>query len=143
MGIDRKKNFKYSKRFQILTLPKKIEIPPKTVQHENSVFKKEKYIHVLRRSERGRLLKWREPLPLVDVVEENDETVIVSEFIGFNKDKLRIHIKNQRLTLYTNTFNRRYFKNVILPRKVVPEVTQVKYKNGVLEIRLKKAIEPT
>lgn len=143
MGVAWKTHFKRSKRFRILKTPKKIEIPPKTFPHENSLFKKKKYIYVSSRSDRGKLLKWREPSPLVDVVEEKDEIVIVSEFIGFNKDKLRIYIKNRRLTLYTNTFNRRYFKNVILPKKVVPGVTQVKYKNGVLEIRLKKAIEKT
>jgi HSP20 family molecular chaperone IbpA len=85
--------------------------------------------------------EWREPEPLVDIIEENNEIIVVSEFAGFNREDLKIHVKNQRLTLSAEALNRKYYKSLNLPSGVIPNSIYTAYKNGVLKIRLKKIIK--
>jgi len=85
--------------------------------------------------------RWREPKPLVDVLEEREEVIIVAEFVGFKRESLRIDVKNQQLTLSAEALNRKYHKSLNLPSRVIPNAMCTKYNNGVLEIRLKKAVE--
>jgi HSP20 family molecular chaperone IbpA len=85
--------------------------------------------------------KLKAPKPLIDVVEENEEIAVFAEFAGFNKENLRISVKNQKLTLSARTPDRRYYKSLNLPKRVLPDTLCTTYKNGVLEIRLKKALE--
>ena len=78
---------------------------------------------------------------MIDVLEGNDDIAVVAEFAGFNKEDLRIHVKDQKLTLYAEASDRKYRKSLNLPKRVIPSTICTTYKNGVLEIRLKKAIE--
>lgn len=85
--------------------------------------------------------EWREPEPLIDILEKNNEIIVVSEFAGFNRKNLKIHVKNQRLTLSAEGLKRKYNKSLNLPSGVIPNSIRTTYKNGVLEIRLKKIIK--
>ena len=85
--------------------------------------------------------KLKAPPRLIDVLEDNGEIAVFAEFAGFSKDNLRISLKDQRLTLSARTSERRYHKSLNLPKRVVPETLCTTYKNGVLEIRLKKVVE--
>jgi HSP20 family molecular chaperone IbpA len=83
----------------------------------------------------------KEPPPLIDVLEDNDEITVFAEFAGFSKENLRINVRNQRLTLSARASDRKYRKSLNLPKRVIPDTACTTYKNGVLEIRLKKALE--
>lgn len=83
----------------------------------------------------------KDPPRLIDVLEEDDEIAVVAEFAGFSKENLRIIVKNQRLTLFATASDRKYRKSLNLPKRVIPDTACTTYKNGVLEIRLKKALE--
>ena len=83
----------------------------------------------------------REPEPLVDILEEKSRIIIVAEFAGLREDSLRIDVGNHKLTLCAETLNRRYYKSLNLPKRVIPNTIRTKYKNGVLEIQLKKAVQ--
>jgi HSP20 family molecular chaperone IbpA len=83
--------------------------------------------------------KFQEPKPLIDIFQEKGYITIVAEIAGFNKDTLRINVKDQKITLAAKSKDRRYYKSLNLPKVVIPSVMHTKYKNGVLEIRLKKA----
>ena len=48
-------------------------------------------------------------------------------------------MKDQKLTLSAKAKDRRYYKSLNLPKVVVPNAVHTTYKNGVLEIKLKKA----
>jgi HSP20 family molecular chaperone IbpA len=85
--------------------------------------------------------KMREPEPLLDILEERSEIIVVAEFAGFNKENLRINAESQRLTLCAEALNRKYYKSLNLPKRVIPSTIRTTYKNGVLEIKLKKAIQ--
>jgi HSP20 family molecular chaperone IbpA len=85
--------------------------------------------------------KLKEPPRLIDVIEENDEIAVFAEFAGFDRENLRVSVKNQRLTLSARASKRKYHKSLNLPKRVIPESLCTTYKNGVLEIRLKKVLE--
>ena len=48
-------------------------------------------------------------------------------------------MKDQKITLSAKSQDRRYYKSLNLPKVVIPDVMYTKYKNGVLEIKLRKA----
>ena len=85
--------------------------------------------------------KLREPKHLVDVLEGTDEIIVVAEFAGFNREDLRVHVKGDKLTVAAEALDRKYRKSLNLPKRVIPSTIHTTYKNGVLEIRLKKAEE--
>jgi HSP20 family molecular chaperone IbpA len=80
-----------------------------------------------------------EQKPLIDIFQENNTITIVAEIVGFNKDSLKINVKDQKLTLSAKSKDRRYYKSLNLPTVVIPNAMHTKFKNGVLEIKLKKA----
>jgi len=82
---------------------------------------------------------FQEPKPLIDIFQENNYITIVAEIAGFNKETLKIHVKNQKIILSAKSKDRRYYKSLNLPKVVIPDVMYTKFKNGVLEIKLKKA----
>jgi HSP20 family molecular chaperone IbpA len=84
----------------------------------------------------------REPQPLVDLFQEEDSIIVVAEIVGFNKETLKIDVKDQKLTLSAKAKDRRYYKSLNLPKEVIPNIFHTTYKNGVLEIKLRKACTP-
>ena len=82
---------------------------------------------------------FQEPKPLIDIFQENSFVTIIAEIAGFNKETLKIHVKDQKITLSAKSKDRRYYKSLNLPMVVIPDVIYTKFKNGVLEIKLKKA----
>ncbi len=85
--------------------------------------------------------KWKEPKPLIDIFQEKNWITIVAEIAGFNKETLKIHVKDQKLTLSAKAKDRRYYKSLNLPKVVIPNTVHTTFKNGVLEIKLKKAVK--
>ncbi len=83
--------------------------------------------------------KTEELKPLIDIFQENEYITIIAEIAGFNKETLKISVKDQKLTLSAKSKDRRYYKSLNLPNVVIPNAMHTKYKNGVLEIKLKKA----
>ncbi|MFW9805848.1 MAG: archaeal heat shock protein Hsp20 [Candidatus Thorarchaeota archaeon] len=77
--------------------------------------------------------------PLVDVVEENDEIIVVAEVPGVEKDEIKVRIKGTSLTIHAENIERPYHKVIELPSKVQKEGAKSAIRNGVLEVRLKKA----
>jgi HSP20 family molecular chaperone IbpA len=83
--------------------------------------------------------KFQEPKPLIDIFQDNTDITVVAEIVGFNKETLKINVKDQKLTLSAKSKERRYYKSLNLPKVVIPNAVHTKYKNGVLEIKIKKA----
>ncbi len=76
--------------------------------------------------------------PLVDVVEENGEIVVVAEVPGVERDEIKVRIKGTTLTIHAENPHRPYHKVIELPSKVKKEEAKSAIRNGVLEVRLKK-----
>jgi HSP20 family protein len=76
--------------------------------------------------------------PLVDVFDEEQEIVIVAELPGVAEEEVHIEVQDDILSLET-TGQRKYAKEILLPEPVDAETLQKAYKNGILELRLRKA----
>jgi len=78
--------------------------------------------------------------PLIDVFESGDEVTVIAEMPGVEKEKIDVKVTEDGRTLIINASdsNRRYYKEVELPAKVDPASAKASYKNGVLEVKLKK-----
>ena len=85
--------------------------------------------------------KYKEPKPLIDMFQDNNTVTIVADIAGFQQETFKITIKDQKLTLSAKAKDRRYYKSLNLPKVVIPNIVHTTYKNGVLEIKLKKAVK--
>lgn len=83
----------------------------------------------------------KEPEPLIDVLEDNHTVTVVADLAGFERRNITVRVDDQRLTLSAKAPNRKYHKSLNLPERVIASNIHTKYKNGVLEIRLKKSLE--
>ncbi|MGQ9461247.1 MAG: archaeal heat shock protein Hsp20 [Candidatus Bathyarchaeaceae archaeon] len=79
--------------------------------------------------------------PLVDVISTNGEIKIVAELPGVEKEDIKLHGTEDKLTISVDTPQRRYFKEVEMPEKINPKEAKTKYKNGVLEVAIPKIKE--
>jgi len=91
----------------------------------------------IRRTERGPVVdEVREPL--VDVFDEDDVLLVIAELPGVEERDIQIEVHDGLLKLSTTTKGRRYTKELQLPCPVEESTMESAYKNGVLEIRLRK-----
>lgn len=81
--------------------------------------------------------------PLVDVMEEEKDLVIVAELPGVEKEDINLHASENHLTVSVDTTERKYHKELRLPTKVDSKSARASHKNGVLEVRLKKLLKKT
>ena len=91
----------------------------------------------IRRTERGPVIdEVREPL--VDIFDEQDVLLVIAELPGVNEKDIQIESHDGLLKLSTAAKGRRYAKELRLPCPVEESSVESAYKNGVLEIRLRK-----
>lgn len=76
--------------------------------------------------------------PLTDVFDEKDEVVVISEIPGVSEDGILVDLKGDILEISAAGKNRKYRKEVLLPVQVRKETLSYAYKNGILEVRVKK-----
>lgn len=76
--------------------------------------------------------------PLVDIMETDDEVRIIAELPGVEKESIKLHATENSLTISVDTPQRKYNKELDLPANVDPKKAKSSYKNGVLEIIIKK-----
>jgi HSP20 family protein len=76
--------------------------------------------------------------PLVDVVDDKKEVVIIAELPGVEKEDIKLDVTESTLRISVDTPGRSYYKKLFLPAKVQNSSMKMGYKNGVLEVRLKK-----
>ena len=79
--------------------------------------------------------------PLVDVLDENDRIRVVADLAGYERRNIIVHIKDARMTLSAKSPDRKFYKSLNLPKRVIAATMHTKYKNGVLEIELKKTLQ--
>lgn len=91
----------------------------------------------VRKTPKGPVVE-EERQPLVDVFDEKDHVLVIIELPGIEKEKINAQVKGDILTLSATSGERKYYKEVILPKDVDAGTLKSKYKNGVLEIRIDK-----
>jgi HSP20 family protein len=75
--------------------------------------------------------------PLIDVFDEGSEIVIAAELPGVKEDAIEVEIRGDVVAL-SSSGERRYAKEVLLPSAVDAASMRRSFKNGLLELRLKK-----
>ncbi len=75
--------------------------------------------------------------PLVDIIEVPDGMNVLVELPGVDKKDIDLAVGEKSLSIRVNTDTRKYSKDLILPRKIDPKKIKAKYKNGILEVKLK------
>jgi HSP20 family protein len=76
--------------------------------------------------------------PMIDVFEEDDHLLVVAELPGIGKEDVRIDVKDDVLTISAEKGDKKYSKEVLLPRSVSAQKMQVSCNNGILEIKCPK-----
>lgn len=76
--------------------------------------------------------------PIVDIFNEHGEIRLYAEMPGVNAENIKIDIKDDILVIRARTGQRNYYKEILLPEKVRPDTLASHYKNGILEITVKK-----
>ncbi|MDA8388668.1 MAG: Hsp20/alpha crystallin family protein [Nitrospiraceae bacterium] len=76
--------------------------------------------------------------PLVDVFDEKEEVVVLAEIPGVSEEGIKVGIEGNRVDIRAEGKNRKYGRQVELPSGAKPETMTTSYKNGILEIRIKK-----
>ncbi|MDM7275727.1 MAG: Hsp20/alpha crystallin family protein [Thermoprotei archaeon] len=90
------------------------------------------------RGRRGRPLIKEEIEPLVDVIERDDEIWIIADVPGVSKENIDVKVSERAVTIKARSEERKYHKIVDLPAEVAPETAKANYRNGVLEVKVKK-----
>ncbi|ODS34282.1 MAG: heat shock protein [Candidatus Scalindua rubra] len=99
--------------------------------------KVEHFGHVIKKTPKGPVVEeLREPI--VDVFDEKDHILVVAELPGIKEEDIKTDIKGNVLNISSEKGERKYKKEVLLPSKVKAEPISSTYKNGILEIKLKK-----
>jgi len=81
----------------------------------------------------------KEREPIVDIFEEKDHVMIVTELPHVNEKDINIKVEKNALMISADNVPKNYVKKVMLPTPVRKDTVKSTYKNNVLEIRLKKA----
>jgi len=84
-----------------------------------------------------KIIETREPI--IDLFDEKSHILIVAELPGVSEEEIKTTLKGDILILEAGEEKRKYYKEILLPSKVDPKTKKRTYKNGVLEIKFKKA----
>ena len=77
--------------------------------------------------------------PLLDVLDEGDSFRIIAELPGVEAGDIKLDLKDDILTIAAEGKDRKYSKEVLLSSRVQPEPPTMSYRNGILEVRVRKA----
>lgn len=76
--------------------------------------------------------------PLIDVMEQDDEVIIIAELPGVKQDEIKVKVTDYNVTIQVESTKRKYAKDIDLPAPVNIESVKTSYNNGILEIQLQK-----
>jgi molecular chaperone GrpE len=76
--------------------------------------------------------------PPLDIIEDDNSISITIELPGVEKENIELIVDKNLLTLSTTEATRKYHKELRLSSEVDPDTAEATYRNGVLDIVLKK-----
>lgn len=76
--------------------------------------------------------------PITDLFDEKDEIRVCAEMPGLNEGDIKLDLKDDILEITAQSGDRKYHKEVLLPVKAKPENMTFAYRNGILEVKIKK-----
>ncbi len=76
--------------------------------------------------------------PLTDIIEGDDDVAVTVELPGVDKEDINLNVLKDILDIKVDTPQRKYHKSIDLPCNVKPKTTQATYKNGILDVVIKR-----
>jgi HSP20 family protein len=76
--------------------------------------------------------------PLTDIIEGDEDVSITLEVPGVEREDIDLKVKERNLEINVDSPYQKYHKVIDLPCNVLPNTTQATYKNGVLDISIKR-----
>jgi HSP20 family protein len=76
--------------------------------------------------------------PVVDVFEEEDHALVVAEMPGIGAEDVRLEVHDDVLTIQAEQGDKKYRKEVLLPRSYPRDKMTISCNNGILEIRCRQ-----
>ena len=76
--------------------------------------------------------------PITDVFDEKEEVRVYAEIPGVNEEDIKLDLKGDILDILAKSGDRKYHKEILLPAKVKSETLISSYKNGILEVKIRK-----
>jgi HSP20 family protein len=80
-----------------------------------------------------------DPEPLIDIIEDDETVVVLASLPGLDKDDIDLRLTGDTLTFSIDAEDFEWYDELKLPVKVSPKSVRASYKNGILEIKMKKA----
>jgi len=80
----------------------------------------------------------KEREPIVDIFEEEDHIRVTAELPDVKENEIDLKIEGNTLTISTDTPARKYHKEVELPTSVKKDSIESSYRNGILEVKIRK-----
>lgn len=104
---------------------------------EGDKVKVEPFGNIRRDKESGRTVVQEVREPLVDIFEEESHTLIVAEMPGISEKDLELSVRDDVLTISGKRGEKKYYKELLLPRRYSMEQIKVSCNNGMVEISCK------
>jgi HSP20 family protein len=76
--------------------------------------------------------------PIADVFDEGDKLVVVAELPGVAEGDIHLEVKDDILSLSAEAKDRKYRKEILLPSPVDATSMESSFRNGILELTLRK-----
>lgn len=77
--------------------------------------------------------------PLTDIIEGDDDVAVTVEIPGVEKADIDLNVTKENIEITVDTPQRKYHKNLDLPCDVLPKTTKATYKNGILDVVIKRS----
>ena len=90
------------------------------------------------KSPKGESIISEEREPLTDIIEGDNDVAVTVEMPGVEKNDVDLNVTNDELEINVDTPQRKYHKKLALPCGVVPNTTTATYKNGILDVVMKR-----
>jgi HSP20 family protein len=76
--------------------------------------------------------------PMIDTFDEDGHILVIAEIPGVNESDIRFEVQGDTLSIRARRGERKYAKELQLPAPVTKEGAEVAYRNGILELKLRK-----
>ena len=91
----------------------------------------------IKKSPKGPIVE-EEREPIIDIFDEKEELIVIAEMPGIREEDIKLDLKGDILDILAHSGDKKFHKEVLLPAKGKIENLTSIYKNGILEVRIKK-----
>lgn len=87
---------------------------------------------------KGEPMSYKEPEPLTDIIEGDEEVAVTVEITGVEKEDIDFNVTEDTIEITACGPEREYHELIDLPCVIKPKTMKVTYKNGVLDVVVKR-----